>query len=87
MLGPDMVCSAVSVDVEEELYRSAVRRGITLVTLSQQMTMPEFHPKEILIGENVLEGWKARKVDTTQKNTLLSGVSTGAREDAIASLE
>jgi ABC-type uncharacterized transport system fused permease/ATPase subunit len=84
---PGSICSAVSVDVEEELYRRAVERGITLVTLSQQMTLPEFHPKEILIGENLPEGWRARDVDTTQKNQLLSGVSSGAREDAIASIE
>lgn len=77
----------MSVDVEEELYRRAVERGITLMTLSQQMTLPEFHPKEILIGENLPEGWKVHDVDTTMKNQLLSGVSSGAREDAIASLE
>ena len=77
----------MSVDVEEELYRRAVERGITLVTLSQQMTLPEFHPKEILIGENLREGWRVHDVDRSMKNQLLSGVSSGAREDAIASLE
>jgi ABC-type uncharacterized transport system fused permease/ATPase subunit len=83
----DECTSAVSVDVEEDLYQRAVERGVTLVTLSQQMTLPKFHPKEILIGENVSEGWKARDVDTTQENQLLSGKSSGAREDAIASME
>ena len=56
----DECTSAVSVDVEEGLYRQAVERGITLVTLSQHMTLPEFHPKEILIGENERCGWKVR---------------------------
>ena len=31
----DECTSAVSVDVEENLYRSGVERGVTLVTLSQ----------------------------------------------------
>jgi ATP-binding cassette subfamily D (ALD) long-chain fatty acid import protein len=80
----DECTSAVSVDVEEHLYRQAIERGITLVTLSQQMTLPEFHPHEIRIGENELRGWTAQAVDTTQRNRLMSGVSTGNREDALA---
>ena len=74
-------------DVEESLYRRAVEQGITLVTLSQMMTLPEFHPKEILIGENVREGWAGRDVDTTQKNAMMSGASSGKREDALASID
>eukprot|EP01043_Picozoa_sp_COSAG02_P094516 COSAG02_NODE_30944_length_542_cov_0.914221_1_plen_47_part_10 len=31
----DECTSAVSVDVEEDLYQRAVERGVTLVTLSQ----------------------------------------------------
>jgi hypothetical protein len=68
----DECTSAVSVDVEEGLYRRAVERGITLVTLSQQMTLPEFHPLEIVIGENKTAGWTVREVDMTMKNRLLS---------------
>ena len=83
----DECTSAVSVDVEESLYRRAVEQGITLVTLSQMMTLPEFHPKEILIGENVREGWAGRDVDTTQKNAMMSGASSGKREDALASID
>ena len=83
----DECTSAVSVDVEEGLYRRAVERGITLVTLSQQMTLPEFHPLEVVIGENKTEGWTVREVDMTMKNRLLSGVSSGARDDAIASID
>lgn len=81
----DECTSAVSVDVEERLYRQAVDRGITLVTLSQQMSLPEFHPREIRIGENELRGWTAADVDMTRRNVLMSGVSTGKREDALAS--
>ena len=55
--------------MEEGLYRQAVERGITLVTLSQHMTLPEFHPGEILIGENERCGWVGRDVDTTQVGT------------------
>jgi len=76
--------SAVSVDVEESLYRNAVNRGITLVTLSQHMTLPEFHAVEIVIGEDNEKGYITRKIDQNQKNLMMSGVSSGARSDAAA---
>ena len=79
--------SAVSVDVEESLYRTAVERDITLVTLSQHMTLPEFHPVEIVIGEDCPTGWIEREVDQTQKNLMMSGVSSGERSDAAARLD
>ena len=43
----DECTSAVSVDAEEALYRSAARLGVTCLTVSQAMTQPEFHAQEL----------------------------------------
>jgi hypothetical protein len=39
----DECTSAVSIDVEEELYLTAIRQGITCVTISQRLSLPECH--------------------------------------------
>ena len=33
--------SAVSIDVEEQLYETAFEKGITCITISQKMTLPK----------------------------------------------
>lgn len=48
----DECTSAVSVDVEEKLYREAANLGITCITLSQHMTLPEFNPQELVPPES-----------------------------------
>jgi ABC-type uncharacterized transport system fused permease/ATPase subunit len=42
----DECTSAVSVDAEEQLYKAAIDLGITCVTVSQRLTLPEFHAQE-----------------------------------------
>ena len=44
--------SAVSIDVEESLYLSAVKQGITCLTISQRLSLPEFHATEMTMGAN-----------------------------------
>ena len=48
----DECTSAVSVDVEETLYKSAIAQGITCITVSQRLSLPEFHANELQMGEN-----------------------------------
>jgi ABC-type uncharacterized transport system fused permease/ATPase subunit len=46
----DECTSAVSVDVEERLYREADRLGICCITLSQRLALTEFHANELKLG-------------------------------------
>jgi hypothetical protein len=70
--------SAVSVDAEEELYRAAMTSGTTCITVSQRLTLPEFHHFEMKVGVNEACGWSARDIEEGQKNQLLSGSHTEA---------
>jgi len=54
----DECTSAVSIDVEKELYRASFARGITSITLSQRLALQEFHPRELRMGDQQGEnGW------------------------------
>mmetsp|Transcript_10704 Transcript_10704/g.19826 ORF Transcript_10704/g.19826 Transcript_10704/m.19826 type:complete len:411 (+) Transcript_10704:1-1233(+) len=58
----DEATSAVSVDVEEKLYRAAHDRGITLITISQRLALEEFHTHELMLGDaNGADGWSIRE--------------------------
>lgn len=46
----DECTSAVSVDVEERLYREARNLGISCVTISQRLALTEFHKQELRFG-------------------------------------
>ena len=46
----DECTSAVSVDVEQRLYRAAAEQGITCVTISQRLALAEFHTNELSMG-------------------------------------
>ena len=60
----DECTSAVSVDVEEKLYRAAHDRGITSITISQRLALEEFHNKELKMGDaNGKDGWKVRIIE------------------------
>ena len=63
----------MSVDAEEELYRAAMTSGTTCVTVSQRLTLPEFHQFEIKVGVNEACGWTRAEIHEGQKNELLSG--------------
>ena len=42
----DPVAWERAVDAEEQLYKAAIDLGITCVTVSQRLTLPEFHAQE-----------------------------------------
>jgi ABC-type protease/lipase transport system fused ATPase/permease subunit len=58
----DECTSAVSIDVEERLYKSAISNGITCVTVSQRLSLPEFHATELLMGEDNADGHTVRAI-------------------------
>jgi|EP01043_Picozoa_sp_COSAG02_P023013 ABC-type uncharacterized transport system fused permease/ATPase subunit len=58
----DECTSAVSVDVEETLYKSAIAQGITCITVSQRLSLPEFHSHELKMGENNEHGHTLRLI-------------------------
>ncbi len=53
----DECTSAVSIDVEERLYKAAHQAGTSCITLSQRLSLPEFHARELRVGENTANGW------------------------------
>ena len=60
----DECTSAVSIDVEEKLYRAANERGITSITISQRLALEEFHTRELRMGDCEGEkGWSIRVID------------------------
>eukprot|EP01051_Picozoa_sp_SAG22_P004350 SAG22_NODE_230_length_14595_cov_50.767660_20_plen_99_part_00 len=69
----DECTSAVSVDAEEQLYRSAMSSGTTCLTVSQRMTLPKFHKNELKVGVNVASGWSLKPIAEGQENQLASG--------------
>jgi len=63
----DEATSAVSVDAELKAYKIASEGGITLITISQRLALPEFHTHELRLGDAVNEdGWE---VQPMHKNT------------------
>ena len=58
----DECTSAVSIDVEEQLYKSAISNGITCATVSQRLSLPEFHSTELLMGEDNADGHTVRAI-------------------------
>eukprot|EP00038_Savillea_parva_P019941 m.29771 g.29771 ORF g.29771 m.29771 type:complete len:1290 (-) comp4631_c0_seq1:347-4216(-) len=57
----DECTSAVSVEVEEALYREANARGITCITISQRLALEEFHAQELRMGEGP-QGWSLHTI-------------------------
>ena len=70
----DECTSAVSIDVEEALYRSAVEQGITCVTVSQRLSLPEFHVEELKVGEDCAAGYETRAIGEGETNQMASEV-------------
>ena len=59
----DECTSAVSIDVEEALYKSALEHGSTSITISQRLALEEFHSEELAMGVSDNElGWKLRSL-------------------------
>lgn len=57
----DECTSAVSIDVEEALYKAAHERKITSITISQRLALEEFHANELRLGDaQGKDGWQTR---------------------------
>eukprot|EP00944_MAST-04C_sp_MAST-4C-sp1_P007501 g7501.t1 len=62
----DECTSAVSIDVEEKLYRAANERGITSITISQRLALEEFHTRELRMGDCEGEkGWSLLNINAS----------------------
>jgi ABC-type uncharacterized transport system fused permease/ATPase subunit len=70
----DECTSAVSIDVEEALYRSAVEKGITCITVSQRLSLPEFHTVELKMGEDTEDGFVKRTIEKGETNQMASEI-------------
>eukprot|EP01052_Picozoa_sp_SAG31_P009106 SAG31_NODE_472_length_15237_cov_3.424891_2_plen_674_part_00 len=68
----DECTSAVSVDQEEALFVAASRGGITTITVSQRLTLPELHTRELRIGEDNASGWALVDIEKGLKNHVAS---------------
>ena len=49
--------SAVSIDQERKLYEAAASLDISCVTISQRLSLPEFHSQEIKLGQLTADGF------------------------------
>ena len=78
----DECTSAVSVDVEERLYRSAAAAGIATVTLSQRLALEEFHTQELRLGANNERGWERLEIGAGADD----GPAEGGGEEALPAL-
>ena len=58
----DECTSAVSIDVETALYKSARDEGIVCITLSQRLALQEFHAQELKLGVASQDGWELLKI-------------------------
>ena len=58
----DECTSAVSVDVEEKLYRTAASMGIACISISQRLALTEFHAQELHLGAPNKRGWTLNKI-------------------------
>lgn len=70
----DECTSAVSIDAEEALYKAAIAQGITCLTVSQRLSLPQFHQNELLVGENTVEGYRIRAISGEEENLVASAV-------------
>ena len=58
----DEATSAVSQDVEVQLYEAAAKQKITCITISQRLALKEYHTQELRLGEDTLAGWSIHTV-------------------------
>ena len=70
----DECTSAVSIDVEEALYKASSEQDITCITISQRLTLQEFHVEELKMGENTPAGFVKRAITDAEKNEVASAI-------------
>ena len=58
----DESTSAVSQDVEIQLYAAAAQQQTTCITISQRLALTEFHAQELRLGEDTQRGWSLREL-------------------------
>jgi ABC-type uncharacterized transport system fused permease/ATPase subunit len=56
----DECTSAVSMEVEVNLYKSLIDSGIACITMSQRLALPEFHEFELELGADTEDGYEFR---------------------------
>jgi ABC-type uncharacterized transport system fused permease/ATPase subunit len=65
----DECTSAVSIDVEERLYRTAAEMSIACISLSQRLALEEFHTQELRLGANNARGWERTEIAAPSQAT------------------
>eukprot|EP00668_Euglena_longa_P010985 GGOE01013329.1.p1 GENE.GGOE01013329.1~~GGOE01013329.1.p1 ORF type:complete len:1363 (+),score=510.34 GGOE01013329.1:29-4090(+) len=54
----DECTSAVSIDVELQLYEHLAQAGITFITLSERLALTQFHSQELQLCDGSERGWR-----------------------------
>ena len=62
----DECTDAVSVDVEERLYTTAMDMGITCITISKRLALVDFHEQEICLGVENSDGFESKLLSKTK---------------------
>jgi len=57
----DECTTMVSQEAEAELYRRLLGSGVVPITVSQRLSLPEFHSQELRLGVGTLQGWELKK--------------------------
>mmetsp|Transcript_17915 Transcript_17915/g.50472 ORF Transcript_17915/g.50472 Transcript_17915/m.50472 type:complete len:1265 (+) Transcript_17915:174-3968(+) len=63
----DASTDAVSVDMEQTLYRAARQFGITCLTMSQRLCLEDFHSQELRMGDISQSGHVVAQLDELEK--------------------
>ena len=58
----DECTDAVSVDVEERLYKAAVSKNIVCITISKRLALVDFHETELNLGGDNKDGFVVKKL-------------------------
>ncbi len=60
----DECSDAVSMEAEHRLYARLHEQGITVITISKRLVLPEFHTANLSFGEPTVTGWALTKIGT-----------------------
>ena len=73
----DECTSAVSIDVEERMYRTAHDKNITCITISQRLALEQWHDAELRLGEHNESGWALREMPGVVGEGLMKSIFRG----------